>query len=67
MFLLNYGYAALLSTILQKLFAVGLDPTFGISHVVRAIVGNARFTIVESTPTSIKLHCTTDSGFFVFV
>ncbi|HEY8898789.1 MAG TPA: type II CRISPR-associated endonuclease Cas1 [Chthoniobacterales bacterium] len=33
--LLNYGYAVLLSTILQKLFAVGLDPTFGISHVVR--------------------------------
>lgn len=33
--LLNYGYAVLLSTILQKLFAIGLDPTFGISHVVR--------------------------------
>lgn len=33
--LLNYGYAVLLSTVLQNLFAVGLDPTFGISHVVR--------------------------------
>jgi len=33
--LLNYGYAVLLSTILQKLFGVGLDPTFGVSHVVR--------------------------------
>jgi len=33
--LLNYGYAVLLSTILQNLFAVGLDPTFGISHVIR--------------------------------
>ncbi|MGC8744265.1 MAG: type II CRISPR-associated endonuclease Cas1 [Verrucomicrobiia bacterium] len=33
--LLNYGYAVLLSTILQKLFALGLDPTFGISHVPR--------------------------------
>jgi CRISPR-associated protein Cas1 len=33
--LLNYGYAVLLSTILQKLFGVGLDPTFGISHVLR--------------------------------
>lgn len=33
--LLNYGYAVLLSTILQKLFAVGLDPTFGIAHVAR--------------------------------
>jgi CRISPR-associated protein Cas1 len=33
--LLNYGYAVLLSTILQKLFGVGLDPTFGLSHVAR--------------------------------
>jgi CRISPR-associated protein Cas1 len=33
--LLNYGYAVLLSTMLQKLFGVGLDPTFGINHVVR--------------------------------
>jgi CRISPR-associated protein Cas1 len=33
--LLNYGYAVLLSTILQNLFAVGLDPTFGICHVSR--------------------------------
>ncbi len=33
--LLNYGYAVLLSTVLQKLFGVGLDPTFGIAHVMR--------------------------------
>lgn len=33
--LLNYGYAVLLSTVLQKIFAVGLDPTFGIAHVAR--------------------------------
>jgi CRISPR-associated protein Cas1 len=33
--LLNYGYAVLLSTILQKIFGVGLDPTFGISHSTR--------------------------------
>lgn len=32
---MNYGYAVLLSTVLQKLFGVGLDPTFGISHVAR--------------------------------
>ena len=32
---LNYGYAVLLSTVIQKLFAVGLDPTFGISHAMR--------------------------------
>lgn len=33
--LLNYGYAILLSLILQKLFACGLDPTFGIAHEIR--------------------------------
>jgi len=33
--LLNYGYAVLLSSVLQKLFAVGLDPTWGISHAPR--------------------------------
>lgn len=33
--LLNYGYAVLLSTMLQKLLGVGLDPTFGISHQIR--------------------------------
>lgn len=33
--LLNYGYAVLLSTVLQNLFAVGLDPTFGINHALR--------------------------------
>lgn len=33
--LLNYGYAILLSTTLQKLFALGIDPTFGIFHATR--------------------------------
>ncbi|MBK1832077.1 type II CRISPR-associated endonuclease Cas1 [Verrucomicrobiaceae bacterium R5-34] len=33
--LLNYGYAILLSTVLQNCFALGIDPTFGINHVVR--------------------------------
>ena len=33
--LLNYGYAVLLSAVLQNLFAVGLDPTFGIGHLAR--------------------------------
>jgi CRISP-associated protein Cas1 len=32
---LNYGYAVLLSSVLQKLFAVGLDPTWGLSHAPR--------------------------------
>ncbi len=33
--LLNYGYAVLLSSVLQNLFALGLDPIFGISHLPR--------------------------------
>jgi CRISPR-associated protein Cas1 len=33
--LLNFGYAILLSTLLQKLLAIGLDPTIGIHHEVR--------------------------------
>jgi len=33
--LLNYGYAILLSTVLQKCFALGIDPTFGIFHQTR--------------------------------
>jgi CRISP-associated protein Cas1 len=45
--LLNYGYAVLLSTILQKLFAVGLDPTFGISHVVRERSAPLAYDLME--------------------
>lgn len=45
--LLNYGYAVLLSTILQKLFAVGLDPTFGISHVVRENATPLAYDLME--------------------
>jgi len=33
--LLNYGYAVLLSVVMQRILAVGLDPTFGIAHVAR--------------------------------
>ncbi len=33
--LLNYGYAVLLSSMLQKLFGMGLDPTFGLFHATR--------------------------------
>ncbi len=43
--LLNYGYAILLSTILQKCFAIGIDPTFGINHATRE----------HSTPLSYDL------------
>lgn len=43
--LLNFGYAILLSTVLQNLFAVGIDPTFGIGH----------FTREHSTPLAYDL------------
>ena len=45
--LLNYGYAVLLSTVLQKLFAVGLDPTFGIAHVVRERATPLAYDLME--------------------
>ena len=45
--LLNYGYAVLLSTVLQKLFGVGLDPTFGISHVPRERATPLAYDLME--------------------
>ena len=45
--LLNYGYAVLLSTVLQKLFGVGLDPTFGISHMPRERSTPLAYDIME--------------------
>ncbi len=33
--LLNYGYAVLLSSVLQKIFGLGIDPTFGVAHSIR--------------------------------
>jgi CRISPR-associated protein Cas1 len=33
--LLNYSYAVLLSVVLQKLYALGIDPTLGIAHAAR--------------------------------
>jgi CRISPR-associated protein Cas1 len=45
--LLNYGYAVLLSTVLQKLFGVGLDPTFGLSHAVRERSTPLAYDIME--------------------
>lgn len=45
--LLNYGYAVLLSTVLQKLFAVGLDPTFGIAHATRERSTPLAYDIME--------------------
>lgn len=44
---LNYGYAVLLSTVLQKLFGVGLDPTFGIAHVARERATPLAYDLME--------------------
>lgn len=33
--LLNFGYSILASIVMQKMFALGLDPTYGIGHKVR--------------------------------
>jgi CRISPR-associated protein Cas1 len=44
---LNYGYAVLLSTVLQKLFGVGLDPTFGISHATRERATPLAYDLME--------------------
>lgn len=45
--LLNYGYAVLLSTVLQKLFAIGIDPTFGIGHVTREHCTPLAYDVME--------------------
>jgi CRISPR-associated protein Cas1 len=45
--LLNYGYAVLLSILLQKLFAVGLDPTFGIFHATREHATPLAYDLME--------------------
>lgn len=45
--LLNFGYAVLLSIVLQKLLAFGLDPTFGISHAVRERSTPLAFDLME--------------------
>lgn len=45
--LLNYGYAILLSTTLQKLFALGIDPTFGIFHATREHATPLAYDLME--------------------
>lgn len=45
--LLNYGYAVLLSTVLQKCFGVGLDPTFGIHHAIRERATPLAYDLME--------------------
>ena len=45
--LLNYGYAILLSCVLQNLFAVGLDPTYGIGHTPRERATPLAYDLME--------------------
>ena len=45
--LLNFGYAVLLSSVLQNLFAVGLDPTWGLSHVARERATPLAYDLME--------------------
>ena len=45
--LLNYGYAVLLSTVLQKCFAIGIDPTFGIFHKTREKATPLAYDLME--------------------
>lgn len=45
--LLNYGYAVLLARTLQKMMGVGLDPTFGIGHLVRERATPLAYDLME--------------------
>jgi len=45
--LLNYGYAILLSSVLQKLYGFGLDPTVGISHAIRERCAPLAYDLME--------------------
>ena len=45
--LFNYAYAVLLSCVLQRLLALGLDPTFGIFHQPRAHAAPLAYDIME--------------------
>lgn len=45
--LLNYGYAVLLSVVMQRMLAVGIDPTFGIGHLPRAKAVPLAYDLME--------------------
>jgi CRISPR-associated protein Cas1 len=45
--LLNYGYAIVLSVVLRNLFAVGIDPTFGIAHRARERAAALAYDVIE--------------------
>lgn len=45
--LLNYGYAVVMSVVLQRLLAVGIDPTWGIAHVQRERAVALAYDVME--------------------
>jgi CRISPR-associated protein Cas1 len=45
--LLNFGYAVLLSVVLRKLLAVGIDPTWGIAHKTRERATPLAYDLME--------------------
>jgi len=52
--LLNYGYAVLLARVLQKMFAVGIDPTFGIGHVTRERATPLAYDLMEPFRVAVE-------------
>ncbi|MBQ3809439.1 MAG: type II CRISPR-associated endonuclease Cas1 [Kiritimatiellae bacterium] len=45
--LLNYGYGVLLTRILQRLLATGLDPMYGVGHAVRERAAPLAYDLME--------------------
>lgn len=45
--LLNYGYGVLLTRVLQKMLAIGLDPMYGVGHAVRERAAPLAYDLME--------------------
>ena len=45
--LLNYGYGVLLTRVLQKILALGLDPMYGVGHAVRERAAPLAYDLME--------------------
>lgn len=54
--LINYGYAVLLSTVLQKIYGFGLDPTVGISHAIRERCAPLAYDLMEPFRPCVDWH-----------
>tara|TARA_Y100000588_G_scaffold380078_1_gene463361 strand:- start:774 stop:1685 length:912 start_codon:yes stop_codon:yes gene_type:complete len=53
---LDYGYAVLLNLVLQRLLAVGLDPQFGVGHVVRERAAPLAYDVMEPFRPIVDFH-----------